>query len=103
MLDLSNSIGRSQCSAETRGQWWQPFLSHEPHEATGRRGTGVSVGGGRLHDCHGAESNGGSETHSGTHASCSLTVAESLSQTWRPGTDRSDATTTNPTSTHTMR
>lgn len=63
----------------------------------------MCVGDGGLHDGHGAASNGGPETHSGTHASCSLTFAESPSQTGRPRTNRSDATATNSTSTHTMR
>ncbi len=63
----------------------------------------MCVGDGRLHAGHGATSNGGPETHTGTHASCSLTFAESRSQTGRPGTDRSDTTTADPTSTPTMR
>lgn len=61
------------------------------------------IGDGRLYDGHGAESNRGSETHAWTDGSFSVTVAESVSQTGRSGTDRSNPTATNSTSTPTMR
>ena len=61
------------------------------------------IGRGGFHGNHGATSNRGTETHAGTHESFSVTLSESISQTGRPGTDRSNTTATNSTWTHAMR
>jgi hypothetical protein len=62
----------------------------------------MCLGDGRFHD-DGAASDWRSETYAGAHASFPVTFTESLSQTGKPRTDRSDTTATNSTSTHTMR
>jgi hypothetical protein len=78
------------------------FLSHETPEAMWRSGIGMYLGDDRFHNDRTA-SDCRSETYAGPHESFSVTFAESLSQTGKPRTDRSDPTATNSTSTHAMR